>query len=181
MKPSRKPRADAKLKNLSPEDQERLWQYLHTPTGEGGERTMPTLEDAQVQVPLMFGFTISLGSLSEWRAWYALNLRMAAAAERAEQTRLELIRNSDLTPEDIERVAQTVFTSEALQGGDVDGYVKLAKLRLAAGKQAIEREKISASSKTRIEAGLEALFTEIQNNPKALALFKQLKEAVSKA
>lgn len=177
----KKVRADAKLKNLSPEEQDGLWQYLHTPIGDGEERTMPTLEDAQVQVPLMFGFTVSIGSLSEWRAWYSLNLRMANAAERAEQTRLELIKNSDLTPEDIDRVAQTVFTAETLQSGDVDGYVKVAKLRLAASKQAIDRDKITAASKTKIEAGLEALLAEIQGNPKALALFNQLREVVSKA
>ncbi len=181
MRAPKKPRADAKLKNLSPEEQEQLWQYLNTPLVEGGERRMPTLEEAQVQVPLMFGFTVSIGSLSEWRAWHALNLRMANATERAGQTRLELLRNSDLTPEDIERVAQTVFAAETLQKGDVEGYVRLAKLRLAAGKQAIEREKITAAAKTKIEAGLDALFAEIQGNPKALKLFKELKEVVSKA
>lgn len=177
----KKVRADAKLKGLSQEEQDRLWQFLQTPITEGEERRKPTLEEAQVQVPLMFGFTVSVGTLSEWCAWYSLNQRMESAAARAEQTRLKLIQETDLTPEDIERVAQTVFTAETLQGGDVDGYVKLAKLRLAAGKQAIERERISAASKTKIEAGLEALYAEIQGNPKALELFNQLREVVSKA
>lgn len=180
-KPPKKTRADAKLKNLSQEEQEQLWQYINTPLVEGEARRMPTLEEAQVQVPLMFGFTVSTGSLSEWRAWYSLNLRMENAAERANQTALRLAKDSDLTPEDIERVAQTVFTAETLQGGDVEGYVKLAKLRLAASKQAIEREKISAAAKTKIEAGLDALFAEIQGNPKALKLFTELKEVVNKA
>jgi uncharacterized membrane protein len=106
---------------------------------------------------------------------------MELAAQRANQTSIELAKNSDMTPEDIERVAQTVFTAESLQAGDVAAYVSLAKLRLASSKQAIEREKITAAAKSKIEAGLEALLAEIQGNPKAVKLFTELKEVVSKA
>jgi hypothetical protein len=55
---------------------------------------------------------------------------MELAAQRANQTSIELAKNSDMTPEDIERVAQTVFTAESLQAGDVSAFVALAKLRL---------------------------------------------------
>ncbi len=61
------------------------------------------------------------------------------------------------------------------------GYVALAKLGLAKTKQQIDRDKLSAATKTQIEKGLDALLSEIQGNPKALALFKQLQEVVSKA
>ncbi len=174
----KKPRADSKLKNLAETDQETLWLLMH-PTD--STVTAYTLEAAQVHVLDEHKVSVGLSSLSEWHAWYSLKRRMEAAAERANQTAIELAKNSDLTPEDIERVAQTVFTSEALQHQDVGAYVQLAKLRLASSKQAIERDKITAAAKSKIEAGLEALLAEIQGNPKALALFNQLKEVVAKA
>jgi len=170
-------RADAKLKNLPAEALEDLW-LMRNP-GEDGEKL--TLEAIAVEVPLRFGFTCSVSSLSEFYKWLRLKKRMEAAQERALQTRLELAKDPSMTPEDLERAAQMVFTAETLEDGNVKGYVALAKLRLASSKQQIEREKITASSKSKIEAGLEALLAEIQGNPKALALFNQLKEAVAKA
>lgn len=124
----KKPRADSKLKNLAEGDQETLWLLMH-PT----DSTVAayTLEAVQVHVQDEHGFSVALSTLSEWHSWYALKQRMEAAAERANQTSIELAKNSDLTPEDIERVAQTVFTAETLEAGNVKGYVALAKLRLA--------------------------------------------------
>lgn len=124
----KKPRADAKLKNLAQPDQETLWLLMH-PT----DSTIPayTLEAAQVHVLEEHGVSVGISALSEWHSWYALKQRMEAAAERANQTALELAQNSELTPEDIERVAQTVFTAETLEAGNVKGYVALAKLRIA--------------------------------------------------
>lgn len=174
----KKPRADSKLKNLPDSDQEAIWTLMHPADA---ETKAWTLDAVAAHVQESYQFSVALSTLSEWHAWYALKLRMDMAAERANQTALRLAKDSDLSPEDIERVAQTVFTAETLQGGDVDGYVKLAKLRLASSKQAIEREKITAAAKTKIEAGLEALFAEIKGNKKAEALFAQLQEVVKSA
>ena len=127
MKTLKKPRADSKLKNLAQADQETLWLLMH-PT----DSTVPayTLEAAAVHCQEELALSVSVSTLSEWHAWYALAQRMEAAAQRANQTAIELARNSDLTPADIERVAQTVFTAETLETGNVKGYVALAKLRL---------------------------------------------------
>jgi len=119
-------RADAKLKNLPAEALEELWRFRNPE--EGGEKM--TLEAIAVEVPLRFGFTCSLSSLSEFYKWLRMKRRMDSAAERAEQARLELAKDPSITPEDIERVAQTVFTAETLEAGNVKGYVALAKLRL---------------------------------------------------
>ena len=124
----KKPRADSKLKNLPDSEQEALWELLHP---QDAEATPWTLDALAVDIQERLGFSVSLSTVSEWRSWYALKRRMEMAAQRANQTSIELAKNSDLTPEDIERVAQTVFTAETLQGGDVKGYVALAKLRLA--------------------------------------------------
>jgi hypothetical protein len=125
----KKPRADSKLKNLPEHLQEGFWLLLH-PTD--AEVRPYTLEDLGGEIYDKHALSVSVSTLSEWHSWYALRLRMESAAERANQTAIELAKNSDLTPEDIERVAQTVFTAETLQAGNVKGYVALAKLRLAA-------------------------------------------------
>ena len=124
----KKPRADSKLKNLADGDQETLWLLMH-PTDSTVEAY--TLEAVQVHVQEEHGFSVSLSTLSEWHSWYALKRRMDNAAARANQTALELARNSDLSAEEIDRVAQTGVTAETLESGNVKGYVALAKLRLA--------------------------------------------------
>jgi len=178
MKELKKPRADSKLKNLPDLIQEGFWLLLHP---SDAETPAYTLEDLGGEVFDKHGISVAVSTLSEWRAWYSLKRRMEAAAERADQARLELAKDPNITPADIERVAQTVFTAESLQAGDVESYVRLAKLNLARTKQALDRDKLSAASKTQIEKGLDALFEEIKGNKKAEAIFSQLQEVVKKA
>jgi hypothetical protein len=128
MTPTKKPRSDSKLKNLPADAQETLWRLMHP---EDKDTPAYSLEAACVHVQEELGISVGLSTLSEWHSWYALSRRMEAASERANQTRLELAQNSDLTPQDIERVAQTVFTAETLESGNVKAYVALAKLSLA--------------------------------------------------
>jgi hypothetical protein len=127
MKTLKKPRADSKLKNLPHADQETLWLLMH-PT----DRDTPayTLEACACHVMLEHGFEPSLSSLSEWRSWFALARRIESAAERSAQVRMELAKDSTITPDDLERIAQTVFTAETLQDSNIKGYVALAKLNL---------------------------------------------------
>lgn len=174
----RKVHSNSKIKNLPAEDQETLWLLMH-PT----DSSVPayTVEEGMVHLLEEHQRSVSSSTFYEWVAWYALKLRMEAASERANQTALELTRNSDMSPDDIERVAQTVFTAESLADGNVKAYVQLAKLNLAKTKHQLDRDKLSAATKSQIEKGLDALLAEIQGNPKALALFKQLQEVVSKA
>lgn len=178
MKEPKKPRADSKLKNLPDHIQEGFWLLLNP---SDADTKAYTLEDLGGHIHDEHNISVGLATLSEWRAWYSLKRRMEAAAERADQARLELAKDPDITPQDIERVAQTVFTAETLQAGDVEAYVKLAKLNLARNKQALDRDKLTQASKTKIENGLDALFEEIKGNKKAEALFAELREVVSKA
>lgn len=128
MSTHKKPRADSKLKNLPEADQDALWQLMHPADA---ETQAWTLEAVGGHVFDTYQISVAPSTLSEWHSWYSLKRRMDAASERANQTAIELAKNSDLTPEDIERVAQTVFTAETLEAGNVKGYVALAKLRLA--------------------------------------------------
>ncbi len=166
------PRADAKLKTLPEGEQETLWLLL-TPT----DATVPpyTLEALMVHIEEEYGFAVSLSTVSEWRSWYALKRRMEQAAARATQAKLELAKDPSITAEDIDRVAQTVFMAEAVEGMSVKGYVQLAKLRLQREKHELEKDRLTLASKSKVEAGLDALAAELKGNKKATKIFAELK------
>jgi hypothetical protein len=128
-------KSNAKLKNLSPDDLETMWSLRH-PEEEGGKVFSYT--EILVELPNLFGITSSMGALSEFYAWLSLKRRIEAAAERAAQVRLELAKDSTITPDDVERVAQTVFTSETMENGDIKNFVALATLRL--NKQRVDQD-----------------------------------------
>lgn len=131
-------RADAKLKNLPPEALEDLW-LMRNP-GEDGEKL--TMEAIAVAVPSLYGFSVSVSTLSEFYKWLRLKRRMEAATLRAEQARYALASDPNMTPADLARVGQMVFTAETIEDGNVKAYVELVKLQLQAAKQDIEIRKI---------------------------------------
>jgi len=131
-------RSDAKLKNLPEEALEELW-LMRNP-GEDGEK-LP-LEAIAVEVPLRWGFTCSVSTLSEFFKWLRLKKRMEAATHRAEQARLALASDPNITPADLSRIGQMVFTAETIEDGNVKAYVELVKLQLQAAKQDLELRKL---------------------------------------
>lgn len=171
-------RADARLQNLPQEALDELWSLRH-PEVEGDK--VWTLTDVAAWAPGRFGFEVSTSAVANFYQWLALKRRLDGAAARAEQARLELARDPNMTPEDVERVGQLVFTTEALESGNVKGYVALARLRLQSQAQQLEKEKLTAAAKSKIDAGLDALFAEIKGNARAEKLFAELKAAVAKA
>ena len=173
----KEPRMDAKLKNLPPEALEELWRFRNPE--EGGTRL--SYEEILVEIPLRYGVTSSLGALSEFYSWLRLNRRMESARTRAEQVRIELAKDGSLSPEDLERVAQTVFTSEVLEAGNVKAFVSLAKLRLAQRQVAQDERRLAMlEAKERRLDEIEAKAKEIKAGggltPEILELLeKQLK------
>lgn len=131
-------RADAKLKNLPPEALEDLWRFRNPE--EAGEKL--TLEAVAVQVASLYGFSVSLSTLSEFYKWLRMRKRMEAAALRAEQARNALAADPNMTPDDLSRIGQMVFTCETIEAGNVKAYVELVKLQLQAAKQEIEMRKL---------------------------------------
>lgn len=131
-------RADAKLKNLPPDALEALWLMRYP--GEDGEKL--TLEAIAAGMPGQFGFSCSVSSLSEFYKWLRLKRRMEAATLRAEQARLSLASDPNMTPADLSRVGQMVFTAETIEDGNIKAYVELVKLQLQAAKQDIEIRKL---------------------------------------
>lgn len=132
-------RSDAKLKNLPPEVRETLWRYRY-PEEDGEKLPMVAILAA---LQREHGITSSLASLSEFYSWQRLQKRMETARARAEQAKLELMRTSDLSPEDIERVGQCVFTSETVEAGNVKAFVQLAKLRLASRSLELDARRLA--------------------------------------
>jgi hypothetical protein len=175
----KQPRADAKLKNLPEEAQEALWRLRHP--SEGEERKPMTMEELQTEVPLRYGFTISMGSLSEWHNWYALKRGIDNAVARAEQLRAEMAQSGSFTAEQIERAGQVYFMSQAVGDGDPKTFFLMAKIGLQREQQSLDREKLTAATRSKIDAGLDQLFVEIKGNQRAEKLFAELKEVVSKA
>ena len=159
MEPDKEIRADAKLKNLPQEALEDLWRFRNPE--EGGEKL--TLEAIAVQVQDLYGFSVSLSSLSEFYKWLRLKKRMENAAERATQARFALANDPSMTPDMLARVGQMVFTAETIEDGNVKAYVELVKLQLQAAKQDLElrKLKILEDKANRLDA-LEAKAKEIK-------------------
>lgn len=146
-------RADAKLKNLPEEDLEFLW-TMRNPS-EDGEKVK--FEDIRVYIKNELGIQVSGSTLSEFYSWLTLKKRMERAEQRAEQAKLEMLKDGNFDADDIERVAQAVFTNESFEAGNVKSYVALAKLRLA--RRALDHderrikllEENAASAKAKLE------------------------------
>jgi hypothetical protein len=160
MKSSRKPRADSKLKTLPDESQEAMWALLHP---QDKDTQAWTLEAVGAHVAETHGFTVSLSTLSDWHSWYALRRRMEAASAMARQTAMELAANPDMSPDYIDRVAQTVFAAETLERRDIKGYTAIARLRQTdksldqrdqqlkqRDQELVQREKLVAQSERRV-------------------------------
>lgn len=121
-------RADAKLKSMPPEALDRLWDWRHP-----AEESIRPLTYAEILelLPGEFGLSSSLASLSEFYSWLRQRRRMERAQARAEQAKLEWLReNPEASPEDLAGLAQMVFTSETLESGNIKAFVALRKLQL---------------------------------------------------
>lgn len=152
-------RSDAKLKNLPPQALEDLWRFRNPE--EDGEKL--TLEAILVQVQENYGFTCSLSSLSEFYKWLRLKRRMDSARERAEQARVELANDPNVSPADLARIGQKVFTAEMVEDGNVKAFVELVKLQLQADKQAIELRKLEIleAKAAQLDSAKEVLTTKL--------------------
>jgi hypothetical protein len=175
----RKTHANAKIKLLPDADQEALWLLLHP----ADKDTQPwTLEAALVHLKDTHGVECSLSTISEWRAWYALRRRMENAQARADQAKLEWLReNPTASPDELEKLGQMVFTAESIEGGNIKGFVALMRERsrrkaldIDAAKLAILQRK--ADRLDELEAKAKEIKTGGGLSPETLELLeKQLK------
>lgn len=177
MNPDKETRADAKLQNLPDEELDFLWRLRHPE--KGGVKM--TLDAIAVQVPLRYGFTVSLSSLSNFYKWLRLRQRIEAADSVANQFKEQLSKDPSITEEDIDALAAKIFKTEMLTEKNASGYLAIANFQMRKERFKFDQQKFTETTKGLIEKGLDALLVEIQGNPKAVDLFNQLKEVVAKA
>lgn len=154
-------RADAKLKNLPEEDLQTLWRLRHPE--QGGE--VMTLEAICVEVQRLFGFSIALSSLSQFYVWLEMRRRMDAQADLANQLKLELARNPDVSDETIKRAGQKLFMAEGIMTKDAKVFADMViigqnDVRLKQNDAKIGLQKKVVSQNERKLAMLEAAAAE---------------------
>jgi hypothetical protein len=131
---SRKPRTDARLKTLPPEQQEQLFAHLRkTPYRKAVKWCAEEL-----------GVETSVGALSEFFGWFPLSRQLEQAATFAEQITEQAKADPELVGKsaEIARFAQIGFEARALELQDASLYVELAKLRLKAESNALQERRI---------------------------------------
>jgi hypothetical protein len=161
-----KPRSDSLYARLKPAQREQLLLHLNS----GGAI------DAAVTLAGVWGVKTSIGAVSQFYQVHCFEWQLGIAKAAAKTTE----DCSTFEAETSRVLAQKTF--EALLKTDIDPKVLVALARLEADKQQreLEREKFKASLRTKLEAGMEALKTEIQKNPKALKAFEDLQGALAK-
>lgn len=179
---SKKVRADSILGTLTPDRQAEIAEHLRT----------HTLAESKAWLAAD-GIRISINSLSEWLSSYRAKQVFARAESSATEFRDWMASDfPDLSEAELDRRAAIWFQSEAMKGGDAETYLAFAtarhkaemdKLKLEQRERGMaqEREKWLAAQKTKIEAGLDALYQEIKSNAEARDLFQRFKAVITKA
>lgn len=174
--PDKAPNPHAKLKNLSAEDLDFLWTQRFKEDG----RVNKTLGKILVEIPLRYGVTVSIGVLSQFYDWLAYKRECDADKAAAEASKEEwLVKHPDATKEELMDVGDIQFLARAIRNGDDEAHVRLTRSITARMKAATDKEKANNAKMSKLEAGLEALFVEIQGNEAALKFYRQMKEALS--
>lgn len=134
---NRKPHPSAVLKNLPPEDQEALFDFLRSKGPDGKGRS---LADGVKWLFSNNGVRTNDSSLSEWRGWYQLQHDIAGHNALVEDVARELAARQ-VNPDLIPQLSETVFLFKAAKEGDAKTFAAVASLvqrdaELKAQKQA---------------------------------------------
>lgn len=124
MNPDKDPRADAKLQNLPQEELDVLWRFRNPE--KGGKKL--TLEAVAVEVPLRYGFTISLSSLSQFYRWLKLKRRFDARTDTMEQLKAELAKDPNVSAEQVEKAGRVLFMAEGIANQDARIFADMVKI-----------------------------------------------------
>ena len=142
-----KPRCDSKLKNLSEERQEQIYEWCQTPKS---ETCVGGLAFALEQLAAD-GLSVSIRALSEFLPWYHNRLFYEQAVDRSEQQKKRML---DFDPANVERAeafGDYCFLQEALAARDAETYTKVRSVRLTdqalRGKAQIEKVKLKQADR----------------------------------
>lgn len=124
----RKPRGDAKLKNLSLARRRRLFEYVNGSEGEPGT----TLKEGVAFVKKNFKMHTTLDAMSQFISWYRDQDKIQRALARGE---IALKQIEERGPEAFDGIAdamrnwaEVMFMSEAIEHEDPKTFVQIAKL-----------------------------------------------------
>lgn len=177
----RKPRADAKLRNLPSDQRTALTDWL---VDEG-----MSYKDAKRRLKDEFGLSTSIGAIGDFWQKECFSLRFSKARSQADEL-VELMRESDSNFDEVtlHAIGQRAFDLSVSKEANVQDLAALAKimgdsarLQLQQRKLELDLDKWRAAAKTEIEKGLDALYDEIKGNPEAMELFGKMKAIVLKS
>lgn len=165
-------RSDAKLKNLAEKDPQfaaEMWRFRHPE--EGGEKL--TLEAICAALPDLCGLSCSISTLSEFYAWLRVKRRLDARASLADQLKLELAKDPDVTEDQIRRAGQRLFMAEGIIEKDAKVFADMVKIgqnetKLAQNEAKLKISKQALSHDARRLALLEAKAAEAKAKLDAL-------------
>ena len=119
-------RKDAKLQNLvlkNAQAAEDLWRFRYPE--EGG--TKLGFEEIQVEIPLRYGFSVSLSTLSNFYIWFRLQKRMDAKAAAVEHFKQELAKDKSFSVEQVKRAGQKLFMTEGIMEENSKKFVAMVE------------------------------------------------------
>jgi hypothetical protein len=179
---NRKPNPNNPLNTLSEDQAAEVGEYVRTHTL---AKTVAWLASQGVKTRAT--------ALSDWYSRWSLRQQLRAAELRADRFRHWLAESfPKLSQRELDRRANVVFQTEAMQAGDAKTYLafaaarhksKMEKAKLDQRERAMnrDREKWLAAQKTKIESGLDALYLEVKDNAEARELFQKFKAVATKA
>jgi hypothetical protein len=136
---------------------------------------------SQIYAELKINLTYD-GQLNSFRDWEMDQRERDLQAERMQENEKRLREeHPDWTKDQLRDALMTDAYLEARATGDFK--LGLATVRQDRGLMAIslERDKFKEALRTKIDAGLDALFEEVKGNKEALDLFQRFKAVVTKA
>ncbi len=168
----RKPRGEAKLKNLPDALQEELFQFLRKNTH---DKTLSWLDTTH-------GICTSGRALSEFFSWYPRQGFVRQAASIADQMKTEVAKLPQLRQDakTVGEVAAVTFEILAAQNRDSKFFLELQRERREEKRLQLEREKHEWAKKSDVEKALDALQEEISGDSVALELWEKLSARIAK-
>jgi len=162
-----KTRSDSLFAKLKPKDRRQVLDWLIVECKE--------LEWVRQQIQSNLGIRCSIMAVSRLLSSHAGEWRMDRAKERA-QARL------NAAPPDMDALTRQGLAQQEFELAFSELRPKelnaMMRVQIAKDRLAHDKEKLSAALRTKLEAGLEALYQEIKDNPAALKHYEDLKATI---
>ena len=185
------PRSDSKLKNLPRETLDELWDLKFPADAE--QKPLGLVEICGV-IRDQYKIEIGKSAVGEFYQWLEVQRRMWARESLIDQVKEIIARDASLSPEQVRKAGQRLFMADGilekdvrkfaaaadLEGADYRAAQKDREIDLRKEANAIARDRLTAATRSKVEAGLDALFEEIKGNPKAVELFEAIRQLVKK-